>query len=127
MSLPIPALRRRPWRAAGGLVPLLALAALIGAGGVGCSQKLQGQLIANQRPTWAPVDTTSEYFYVYKLNWVGFDADGRVVGYQFVVDPPTLAGSDTPWVSTNKNERTAEKPLSCIRYEAAKSRLFQFL
>ena len=102
------------------ITPVLALAALAVAGALGCSQKLQGQLIPNQRPTvrftWAPIDTTSEFFYVYRMNWVGFDPDGRVTRFQYVVDPPTRAGSDTQWVSTTRNEETitftATKPES---------------
>ena len=108
--------RRGARRAA--LALLLILAALLGS--IGCSQKLQGQFIPNQRPsvrlTWAPIDTTSEYFYVYRMNWVGFDPDGRVTRFEYAVDPPTVANRDTPWVSTTKNERTiiftAAKPES---------------
>ena len=99
---------------------LLALAILVGLGSAGCSKQLRNMVITNQRPTvrltWAPIDATSEYFYVYRMNWVGYDADGRVTNFEYVVDPPTEANSETLWVSTTKNEQTiiftATKPES---------------
>jgi hypothetical protein len=105
------------------IAPVLLLAALvtlIGLGLGGCSRSLKTSLLPNQRPTVrltsAPVDTTSETFYVYKMNWVGYDPDGRVARFEYVVDPPTRAGVDTPWVTTQRNEQiisfTASKPES---------------
>ena len=99
---------------------LLALAILVGLGSAGCSKQLRNTVIPNQRPsvrlTYAPIDTTSEYFYVYRMNWVGYDPDGRVTRFEYVVDPPTVANSETLWVSTTKNEQTiiftAAKPES---------------
>ena len=82
---------------------LLALAiALLAA--AGCSAPLRKQLAENQRPTvrltYAPVDTTQREFYVYRMYWTGFDADGRVVRFEYAVDPPSDAGQDTVWVAT---------------------------
>jgi hypothetical protein len=104
------------------IAPVLALAltALVGLGTSGCSKQLKTQFVANYPPTvrltFAPIDTTREEFYVYKMQWVGYDPDGRVVGFEYVVDPPTQAGSDTQWVSTDRNEETitftATKPES---------------
>ena len=92
------------------IAPVLALAALVGLGSAGCSKQLKNTVIANQIPvvrlTWAPLDTTSANFYVYKMNWVGYDPDGRVVRFEYVVDPPTAKGAVINWTSTTKNEET---------------------
>jgi hypothetical protein len=89
---------------------LLALAVLAGLGSFGCSKDLKSTILPNQRPTirltYAPVDTTQAEFYVYKMNWVGFDADGRIVRFEYAVDPPSDAGLDTTWVATTNNEQT---------------------
>ena len=91
---PVPA---RP--AAALLALVLALLAL-----AGCSAPLRKQLVENQRPvvrlTYAPVDTTQREFYVYRMYWTGFDADGRVVRFEYAVDPPSDAGADTVWNAT---------------------------
>ena len=110
---------------------LLGLALAVALGSVSCSHSLKSQILPNQRPsvrlTFAPVDTLHEEFYVYKMNWIGYDPDGRVVRYQYVVDPPSLAGVDTPWVATTKNEQiitfSATKPES-IRASQPRSRGF---
>lgn len=76
-----------------------------------CSQqKLGGLVLPNQPPTVelsqvpAPADTSGTY--VYELSWAGFDADGRVVGYFYTLDPPSVTGSDTVWVGTHANRAT---------------------
>ncbi len=102
------------------IAPVLALAALLGLGSAGCSKQLKNTVIPNQLPTvrltYAPIDTTSEFFYVYRMNWVGYDPDGRVVRFEYVVDPPTAVDAVIPWVSTTNNEQTitftATKPES---------------
>jgi len=87
-----------------------ALAALVGLGVSGCNKGVKGIQLPNLRPvvrlTAAPVDTTGEYFYLYRLNWVGYDPDGRVAYYEFTVDPPTPVGSDTVWTRTTKTDST---------------------
>jgi hypothetical protein len=107
---------------------VLALTAAVGLGAVGCSQKVSGTFLPNQRPvvrlTWAPIkppdpdpshrDSSIADFYIYKMNWTGYDPDGRVVSFQYVVDPPTAADSDTQWVTTTRNEET-------IPFRASKS------
>ena len=40
------------------------------------------------------------------MNWVGFDADGRVIRFEYAIDPPSDAGVDTEWVATTNNEQT---------------------
>jgi len=96
--------------------PVLALVALVGIGSAGCSRQLKNTVIPNQPPTvrltWAPVDTKSRVFYIYKLNWVGYDPDGRVARFEYAVDPPTTQDSVINWTSTTKNEET-------IRFESA--------
>jgi hypothetical protein len=94
------------------IVPALALAALAGLGIVGCSKQMNNIIIANQPPTvrltWAPVDLTDKAFYVYQMKWVGYDTDGRVARFEYVVDPPTATGADI-WKNatiTTKNEET---------------------
>jgi hypothetical protein len=98
------------------IVPALALAVLAGLGSVGCSKQLQHTVLQNQAPTvrltWAPIDTQSEVFYIYKLNWVGYDPDGRVTRFEYAVDPPRGPGAVINWTSTTKNEET-------IRFESA--------
>lgn len=102
---------------------VLALMAAVGLGAVGCSHKVSGTFLPNLRPvvrlTWAPIkppgaDSSRADFYIYKMNWTGYDPDGRVVSFQYVVDPPTAADSDTQWVTTARNEET-------IRFRAATS------
>jgi hypothetical protein len=89
---------------------LLMLVVLAGLGSFGCSQSLKNTILPNERPTmrltYAPVDTTHAEFYTYQMYWTGFDADGRVVRYEYAIDPPSDAGADTQWVSTIKNEQT---------------------
>ena len=92
------------------IAPVLVLAALVGLGGPGCSRQLKNTLVPNLPPTLrlthAPIDTTSESFYVYRMNWVGYDPDGRVVRFEYCVDPPTQTGVVIPWVSTTRTEET---------------------
>jgi hypothetical protein len=98
------------------IAPVLALAALLGLGGAGCSKQLQHTVLQNQPPTvrltWAPIDTQSEVFYIYKLNWVGYDPDGRVIRFEYAIDPPRGPGAVIEWMSTTKNEET-------FRFESA--------
>ncbi len=90
-----------------GAVAALALAALALAG---CSKKLHLPVVVDQRPvvhlTLAPASPTVPYTYVYEIRWTGFDPDGAVQYFEYVVDPPTSAGADTPWVKTTDNRQT---------------------
>ena len=104
-------------------IALLVLASLVLALAAGCGRELRDTLAPNQRPTvrltYAPVDTTQREFYVYRMYWTGFDADGRVVRYEYAVDPPGDAGADTQWVGTTQHEQTftftASRPESLDR------------
>ena len=73
-----------------------------------CSRnELHLPVVVNQRPivelTYAPASATIPYSYAYQLYWRGFDPDGRVERYLYCVDPPTVAGADTPWVVSREN------------------------
>lgn len=90
---------------------VLCVATLVVAASFGCSKKGGVQyLIPNERPTVdltaAPVSTGDTAWYSYKLNWSGNDPDGRVVRFDYAVDPPVAgSGEDTLWTPTQKNEQ----------------------
>ncbi len=96
----------------------------------GCNKKLHLPSVATLRPvvrlTAAPIDTIgpdgrrARYIYHYKLNWVGYDPDGRVDHFLYTIDPPGSPGGgalgdssecgrprnrDTVWCSTRFNEK----------------------
>jgi len=92
----------------------------------GCSSKISEVFLPNQGPevrlTLAPVSTQDRYFYAYRMNWVGFDPDGRVDHFLVSIDPPRADSIDSPprgecspscpdtcivgrWAVTSKNER----------------------
>jgi hypothetical protein len=78
----------------------------------GCSHKLdtvfRDNMIPEVRLTQAPVSTQDKYFYAYRMNWVGYDPDGRIDHYLIAVDPdrPDSIATSGPraWTSTVKNE-----------------------
>lgn len=87
--------------------------ALVALSSFGCSKSTISKLVPNQRPvvrlTNAPVNQNEDpSFYAYRLNWIGFDSDGRVAYYTYAIDPPSpaevAAGQDTVWTRTVKNE-----------------------
>lgn len=94
---------RTGWMKAIALAAAVLLPAL-----AGCSKKTVNNEFPNQSPTVrltnAPTSTrqVDAYYYAITLNWVGFDPDGRVAYYLYVVDPP--ATGDTTWTRTEKNE-----------------------
>jgi hypothetical protein len=63
----------------------------------------------NQRPTLevtqAPVSASQPFFYAYELRWAGYDVDGRIDHFRYVIDPPTQSASETVWVSTTENRK----------------------
>jgi hypothetical protein len=79
----------------------------------GCSHKIdtvfRDNMIPEVRLTQAPVSTQDQYFYAYRMNWVGYDPDGRVDHYLIAVDPdrPDSVARSGPraWTSTIKNEQ----------------------
>ena len=90
-----------------GLLPALALVALVAA--AGCGKNGAGILVEPKRPTveitFAPIENDSVSYSV-RINWVGSDSDGQVVGFQYAVDPPAdpSPGNDTVWVDTQSSE-----------------------
>jgi hypothetical protein len=93
------------------IAPVLALMALVGLGGAGCSKPMTVATFLNKPPTVrltaAPVDAKSDVFYVYQMKWVGYDPDGRVVRFEYVVDPPTASGVDI-WKNATTTTRNEE-------------------
>ena len=126
----------------------------------GCSNKLHLPLVTSLRPvvrlTAAPIDTIgpdgkrAKYVYHYKLNWVGYDPDGRVDHFMYTIDPPGSPGGgtqgaqsecgqpiqhgavwDTAWCSTKLNEKeiffTAAVPDSIIPSDPRASEIHTFV
>jgi hypothetical protein len=96
-------------------IRLVSSCALVLLVGTGCSEKIKNQLVQNMPPeirlTQAPVSTGEDYFYAYRMNWVGYDPDGRVDYFMIAVDPDDPAVIDTTtrsgfpvWQRTAKNE-----------------------
>jgi len=79
-----------------------------------CTKKVTLPAVPNQRPivrlTNAPASATGRYSYAYDFRWVGFDPDGEVDHFLYVVDPPSATPAnpdpDTTWVSTTLNGDT---------------------
>ncbi len=74
----------------------------------GCGKTFGIQpLFHNSRPsvtlTAAPVNTADTAWYSYDIHWSGYDADGRVVRYDYAIDAPTTPNADTAWVTTTKS------------------------
>ena len=89
------------------LVLALGLAVLAG---WGCSKKIRLPVVVDQRPvlhlTMGPASTTEPYSYAYEIRWIGFDPDGAIVRYEYVVDPPSAASAETLWTSTTSTRQT---------------------
>jgi hypothetical protein len=98
-------------------VPLL-LALVAG----GCSSKVSDVFLPNTGPevrlTLAPVSVQTKYFYAYRMNWTGFDADGRIDHYLIAIDPPRADSVDSSprndcpddslvghWCTTSRSEK----------------------
>ena len=97
------------------IVPLAILSA-------GCSKKSITNPRANIRPTIeltrAPYNQSTRFEYSYRMDWLGYDPDGRIDHYLYAIDPPSPTAADpepdTAWVSTLKSEElinfSATKP-----------------
>src|SRR5438105_2645401 len=73
----------------------------------GCGRKaIHLPVVVNQPPrlrlTQAPAASGSPFFYAYEVFWTAFDPDGRVVRFEYVVDPH---GPDTTWVVTRDTRK----------------------
>lgn len=92
-----------------GRAAIFGAALLVVAASFGCDKPGVKFFIPNQRPTVeltaAPVSTADTAWYSYKMNWSGFDPDGRVDRFEYAIDPPTTPDADTVWISTTKNEQ----------------------
>ena len=90
---------------------VLALALLVPA--AGCS-KLKKTFVENQPPTvrlsHAPVSSSGRETYTYRMDWVGYDPDGRVDYFLYAKDPKDLNHPDSSWVRTERNEEVIEFP-----------------
>ena len=90
-------------------VALIALFAGLVVASAGCSKSLKTALVPNVPPsvrlTSAPYDTTSRYFYAYKLDWIGNDPDGRVEYFLYAIDPDLSGDTPIQWTKTTKNEQ----------------------
>jgi len=112
------------------LTPLYLLVALAAALAVGCDTKPKVVVQkTNQRPTVeltsAPFNDGSAYFYAYRLNWSGYDPDGRVVKYVYAIDPPSnVIAAD--WVETEKNEQILFFTATVPDSSAPRSRAIDF-
>lgn len=75
----------------------------------GCAKGVEKQFVENQPPvvrlSHAPVTPTSREEYAYRMNWVGYDPDGRVDHFLYAVDPADLDRPDTTWQRTTLNEQ----------------------
>lgn len=88
----------------------------------GCTKKSVIAPKANERPvielTRAPFNESTRFEYSYRMNWLGFDPDGRVEYFLYAIDPPSPTAAvpepETTWVKTTKSERlinfSATKP-----------------
>ena len=91
------------------IVPLatLALALALFAPGCGKQSGLFFPLL-NQRPTVeltaAPVGVADTAWYSYEIRWSGNDRDGRVVRFEYAIDPPAAPQGDTTWIATTKSQ-----------------------
>ena len=89
--------------------PLGAIALIAAAG---CTPKVVNPK-QNVRPlielTRAPYNESTRFEYAYRMNWLGYDPDGRVDHYLYAIDPPAATPQkpepDTAWVQTDKSER----------------------
>src|SRR5215831_2614817 len=98
------------------VVPVALLAA-------GCSgKKAVSSPFANLRPTIeltrAPYNQSTRFEYSYRMDWLGYDPDGRVDHYLYAIDPPSPTAfnpePETTWVRTTRSEElinfTASRP-----------------
>src|SRR5580765_250125 len=87
------------------LVPLALLA--------GCANKKSViSPKANLRPTIeltrAPYNQSTRFEYSYRMDWLGYDPDGRIDHYLYAIDPPSpttaVPEPDTLWTRTARSE-----------------------
>src|SRR6266487_557188 len=109
---------------------MIAALALLAGVASGCNKKIHLPTVIQERPvvrlSAAPIDTLGpdgrkvSYVYHDKMDWVGYDPDGRIDHYLYTIDPPGSpgggvdgdstecgkpVGGDTTWCTTKLNER----------------------
>src|SRR6266699_1435051 len=77
---------------------LVAALALLAGVASGCNKKIHLPTVIQERPVLrlsaAPIDTLGpdgrkvSYVYHYRMDWVGYDPDGRIDHYLYTIDPP---------------------------------------
>jgi len=89
-------------------LPLAVIGLLALAGISGCSKKTEGTYEPNLAPsvrlTHAPISSTSREKYSYRMNWIGYDPDGKVDYFEYKIDPADPDNPDSTWTRTTHNE-----------------------
>jgi hypothetical protein len=84
------------------------LGMLVVVGSSGCSKKTEGTFSPDLPPTvrltHAPVSAQSREKYSYRMNWIGYDPDGRVDYFMYSIDPKDPDSPDSTWIRTTNNE-----------------------
>lgn len=97
------------YRAGRARVAGVALCCVLGSSLAGCSREAL-PVLPNLRPTievtQAPVSANQPFYYGYELRWAGYDADGYIDHFRYVVDPPTTPNAETTWVRTEANRQS---------------------
>ena len=90
--------------------------------GAGCGPKIPFVPHTNVRPTIeltrAPYNQSTRFEYSYRMDWLGYDPDGRIDHYLYAIDPPSpttaVPEPETSFVRTMRNEElinfTATQP-----------------
>ena len=87
------------------------LALFVVAGSSGCD-KQTGTFTPNLAPTvrltHAPLSSQSREKYSYRMNWVGYDPDGRVDQFLYAIDPRDSDSPDAAWIATTRSEEVID-------------------
>jgi len=90
----------------------LALFALFTVAGSSGCDKQTGTFTPNLAPTvrltHAPLSSQSREQYTYRMNWVGYDPDGRVDHFLYAIDPADPDSPDATWIATTRSEEIIE-------------------
>ena len=84
----------------------------------GCTGRSPLVAPPNQRPrvtiTSAPAPGSQLGSYSYELSWAGYDDDGLIAHFRYVVDPPRKPEAETTWVQTRLNRRRFTFPADSL-------------
>lgn len=104
--------------------PLAAVLGLLALAGIsGCDTKNEGAMAPNLAPTvrltHAPISSQSREKYSYRMNWIGYDPDGKIDYFVYKIDPQDPDAIDSTWTQTTRNEEiidfdagTPEEPIN---------------